>query len=196
MLLLSLSAALASDPYQPRDGDVLLQTSRSPQSQLIQLATGSPYSHTGLVLLVDGAPWVYEAVQPVQAVPLDAWVERGEGGRFTALRLVDPAPLTDDGVAALRGVMEGFLGLDYDPWFAWSDDRIYCSELVWKAYARGLGVELGALERLGDFDLSHPAVAAEVGRRYGPDVPVDEPVAPPSLLAVSDRLRVVYSNYP
>ena len=36
-------------------------------------------------------------------------------------------------------------GKHYDFWFEWSDERIYCSELVWKIYRRGLGIELGEL---------------------------------------------------
>lgn len=89
MLFALLPLALAQS-YQPADGDVLLQTSTSAQSLAIQLATGSTYSHTGVVLHRDGAPYVYEAVQPVRYVPLDAWLASGEAGQFTAMRPSEP----------------------------------------------------------------------------------------------------------
>src|SRR5262245_816721 len=73
--------------YQPHNGDVVFQTSRSAQSVAVQLATKSPYSHMGIVYLSDGKPFVFEAVQPVKLTPLDAWIERGEDGHFVAKRL-------------------------------------------------------------------------------------------------------------
>jgi hypothetical protein len=35
--------------YQPRNGDIIFQTSLSDQSVAIQAATKSPYSHLGIV---------------------------------------------------------------------------------------------------------------------------------------------------
>jgi hypothetical protein len=32
----------------------------------------------------------------------------------------------------MKATGEGFLGKDYDLTFGWSDERLYCSELVWK----------------------------------------------------------------
>jgi hypothetical protein len=44
-----------------RDGDLIFQTSRSSQSVAIQRATGSAFSHMGLVFFQDGKPYVFEA---------------------------------------------------------------------------------------------------------------------------------------
>ena len=60
--------------YDAHDGDIVFHTSRSAQSQAIQLATKSPYSHMGIVYLRDGKPFVLEAVQPVKLTPLDEWI--------------------------------------------------------------------------------------------------------------------------
>jgi len=194
--ILLLNAALAGD-YQPRDGDVLLQTSRSEQSLAIQLATGSPYSHVGVVLHVGGVAMVYEAVEPVRVVPLAGWTASGEGGHFTALRLAsDPEGLAPEAAAALKATLDGWIGLHYDPWFGWGDDRLYCSELVWKGYERALDVTLGEPGRIRDFDLSHPAVQQKLAERYGAAVPMDEPVVPPSALVGLPALMEVYSSYP
>ena len=63
------------------------------------------------------------------------------------------------------------LGHNYDLYFGWADDRIYCSELIWKVYDRGLHRQLGALQRLRDFDLTSPAVQAKLRERYGTTCP-------------------------
>ena len=54
------------------------------------------------------------------------------------------------------------------------------SELVWKIYDRALGVQLGALQKLREFDLNHPAVRSKLAERYGKSVPLDEPVISPA----------------
>ena len=47
----------------------------------------------------------------------------------------------------MRQVGESFRGRPYDLTFEWSDERIYCSELVWKIYERALGIEIGPPQR-------------------------------------------------
>jgi Permuted papain-like amidase enzyme, YaeF/YiiX, C92 family len=197
MLLAPLLALLvAATPLpQVRDGDVVFQTSTSAQSAAIQRATRSPWSHMGIVFLRDGVPFVYEAVDPVRATPLARWVARGVGGRFVAKRLKDAGTvLTPGAVRALRRETERFLGRHYDLAFGWSDDRIYCSELVWKAYDRALGRQLGRLQRLRDFDLEEPLVKRKLAERYGARVPLDEAVISPGAIFDSEELVTVESK--
>lgn len=193
--LLALAALFACAPAlaaELQDGDVVFHTSRSAQSEAIQRATDSPYSHMGIVFLRDGEPWVLEAMATVRYTRLAEWTARGEGGRYQVRRLRDAETLLDASVvAALRRAAEAHLGRPYDLYFEWSNDRIYCSELVWKAYREALGVELGTLERLGDFDLDDPVVAAKLRERYGARVPLDEPVISPAAVFASERLVAV-----
>ena len=49
-----------------QDGDIIFQSSNSPLSIAIQLATKSKYSHCGIIFKEKGAWYVYEAVQPVR----------------------------------------------------------------------------------------------------------------------------------
>ncbi len=175
-----------------RDGDIIFQTSRSPQSQAIQLATHSRYSHVGLVYLEGARPSVYEAVGPVKLTPLAEWTARGEGGHFVVKRLRDADDrLTPSALASMRTVGLRFRGRPYDFAFSWTDDRMYCSELVWKVYKEALGLELGSLQRLGDFDLSSPVVERKLHERYGAHVPLDEPVISPGAVAESPLLVTV-----
>ena len=89
---------------------------------------------------------------------------------------------------------EQLAGKDYDPYFEWSDERIYCSELVWKIFERGAGIELGARQTIADFDLSHPAVQQKLKERYGDRVPLDEVVVSPAAIFAAADLETVYQR--
>ena len=189
-------AGCAQDPgYEPRNGDIVFQTSRSSQSLAIQLATKSPYSHMGIVYVRDGEPLVFEDVQPVKLTPLRTWIERGEGEHFVAKRLRDAeARLTSETLQRMLAAGEQLTGKDYDLYFEWSDDRIYCSELVWKVFERGAGIRLGEQQTIADFDLSHPAVQAKVKERYGDQIPLNEVVVSPVAILDAAELVTVYEN--
>jgi hypothetical protein len=189
LLIILGSLAMACQASTPwHDGDLVFQTSRSGQSAAIQRATHSPYSHVGIVFLRDGKPYVFEAVATVRYTPLDAWIARGDG-RFVVRRLNRPLSLDDD--TRLRAAARAYEGRDYDLYFEWSNDRIYCSELVWKIYQQALGVKLGRLQKLREFDLADPLVKAKLRERYGDRVPLDEPVISPAAVFASPLLRSV-----
>jgi uncharacterized protein YycO len=188
--LLWMASAFSAEPL--RDGDIIFHASRSSQSLAIQRATHSPYSHMGLIVHRDGKPHVLEAVATVRYTPLDRWVARGNGGHYVVKRLV--GGLTREQARKLLSTADRFTGRPYDLYFEWSDDRIYCSELVWKAYREALGVELGARQNLGSFDLSDPAVTTKMRERYGSKVPLDEPVISPGAMFDSARLRTIVTG--
>jgi hypothetical protein len=178
-----------ADP--PRDGDIIFQTSRSAQSIAIQKATHSKYSHMGIIFFRDGKPYVYEAIETVQYTPLKEWVARGEAGHYVIKRLAKADQmLTPQGVAKLRHTATRFQGKPYDFTFEWSDRRMYCSELVWKIYNRALGLHLGRLRKLGEFDLSDPVVKSMMKERYGNHIPMEETVISPGEMFSADSLRV------
>jgi cell wall-associated NlpC family hydrolase len=166
-----------------REGDIIFQTSQSSQSAAIQKATHSPYSHMGLILYQGGKPFVFEAARTVKYTPLDDWVRRGAGAHFVVKRLKQaPTLLTPAALRKLHQEAGRFEGRPYDLTFEWSDSRLYCSELVWKIYQRALGVRVGRLQRLREFDLSDPVVLEKMQERYGSDVPLDELVISPSAM--------------
>lgn len=190
-LLVACASSSGAGPAL-KDGDIIFQTSRSSQSVAVQRATGSKYSHMGMVVHRHGKPYVFEAIDTVQYTPLDRWVARGVGSRFVVKRLRDAdTRLTPAALQQLRTAADRFAGRRYDLHFGWSDDRIYCSELVWKAYERGLGVRIGALQKVRDFDLSDPAVKAKMRERYGTRIPLDEPVISPVAMFDSPLLVTV-----
>lgn len=186
-LTLCWAATAAAAPL--RDGDIIFHTSRSAQSIAIQRATHSPYSHVGVVFFRDGKPYVFEAIATIRYTPLAQWTARGAGGHYVVKRLKHP--LTESQVVRLRTAAGRFEGKSYDLYFEWSDQRIYCSELVWKIYQRGIGVQVGEMQKLREFDLTDPAVRAKMRERYGAQVPLDEPVISPGAQFDSPLLETV-----
>ncbi|HEY4797927.1 MAG TPA: YiiX/YebB-like N1pC/P60 family cysteine hydrolase, partial [Bacteroidia bacterium] len=132
-----------------KDGDIIFQTSLSGQSKAIQLATHSEFSHCGLINKNGNDFFVYEAVQPVKLTPLNEWIARGKDGHFVIKRLKNSSDLlTPEVITRIKKTGETFAGKNYDIYFGWSDDKIYCSELIWKIYKRSIGVSIGKLQQL------------------------------------------------
>ena len=189
------SQGSSASAYVPRSGDIIFHTSRSSQSVAIQRATHSPYSHMGIVYVEEGQPFVYEAIQPVRLTRLEDWERRGEGGHFVVKRLRDADRLLTAGnLSRMKAEGKKFQGRNYDLYFERSDDRMYCSELVWKIYYRALGIEIGRTQMLGDFDLSDPAVIRKMKERWKGSIPLNETVISPAAMFESNQLITVYSH--
>ncbi|MGC3997814.1 MAG: YiiX/YebB-like N1pC/P60 family cysteine hydrolase [Anaeromyxobacter sp.] len=183
------AAPLRPRPVAPalRSGDLVFQTSGSAQSIPIQRATGSPWSHVGLVEVAADGIYVLEAEATVVRTPWATFRNRGVGRRVLVMR----ARL--DEAARIKVIAEAtrHLGTPYDPLFGWGDDRVYCSELVVKAFQRGAGLELGRLEKLGDLNIR--GLEPELTARYG-RVPRELELVTPASLVRDSHLSVVVNT--
>lgn len=177
------------------DGDILFQISTSGQGKAIQLATNSPYSHCG-ILFRDKNEWmVFEGVQPAKKTPLHEWIARGDKHQYVVKRHKKALELlTPEVKSKMKTEAKKFIGKNYDLTFEWDDERIYCSELVYKIYKRGAGIEVGKLQKLSEFDLSNPIVKAKLVERYGTKIPLDEPVISPGAIFNDTSLVEVLSE--
>jgi len=194
LLSILLIAGCRSKSDQPQDGDIIFHTSQSPQSVAVQRATRSRYSHMGIVFITDGKPYVFEAVHPVKFTRFEDWVKKGLDGHYVMKRLKDENPLTPEGIQKLRQAALEFEGKPYDATFEWSNERIYCSELVWKMYDNALGIQIGRPQKLRDFDLDSPVVKQKLRERYGERVPLDEMVISPQAMFESELIETVRSR--
>lgn len=177
------------------NGDIIFQTSKSSQSKAIQLATNSKYSHMGIIYRLGDKLFVYEAIQPVKLTPLKTWIARGENQKYVVKRLrTAKTVLNPNTLIKMKSIGDKFLGKDYDIYFEWSNDKIYCSELVWKIYKEALNIEIGHLETLKDFNLNNPIVKQKLNERYGDNLPLDEMVISPKAMYDSDKLKTVLKN--
>lgn len=184
-----------ADQGEVQEGDLIFQTSLSGQSKAIQLATKSVYSHCGIIYREGGNFFVFEAIQPVKRTPLDKWIARGQNGKYVIKRLKNADQvLTPAALKEMKRIGQKFNGKDYDLTFEWSDNKVYCSELIWKVYQRATGIEIGKLEKLGDFDLTSETVKQKMRARYGDKIPVEEMVISPAAIFDSELLTTVKSN--
>jgi Orthopoxvirus protein of unknown function (DUF830). len=178
-----------------QDGDIIFHASLSSQSKAIQLATKSKYSHCGIIYKLNSEYYVFEAVQPVKLTPLDKWIARGKDGEYVIKRLKNANEvLNAETLRKMRTIGESFMGKSYDLTFEWSDEKIYCSELIWKVFHRATGIEIGELEELSDFDLSHKIVQEKMKERYGENIPLNEIVISPKAIFESKLLTTIKEN--
>lgn len=179
------------------NGDLIFQVSTSQQSKAIQLATGSQYSHVGLLYQeADGSWCVYEAVATVRCTDLDQWIQRGRSQHYVVKRLQNAQQvLTPARLMAMQAAGNDYLGTPYDTQFEWGNDRYYCSELVWKLYRDATGIELAPLATFGDMALNSSTVQQKIKERYGNRaLPMDELVVAPGALFDSEHLKTVLSR--
>ena len=146
----------------------------------------------GLIYKKGDKFYVFEAVEPVKLTPLQDWIRRGKGQHYVVKRLKNAEDvLTLSNIKKMKAEGAKYLGKSYDLYFEWSDERIYCSELVWKIYKNVLNIEIGKLQRFSEFDLSHPVVKAKLKERYGEYIPKEELVISPDQMFKSDLLETV-----
>ncbi len=192
--LIRLLIIFAFLPLQPataqsnlREGDIVFQDSKSAQCEAIRAATGSAWTHCGILFLSQDKWMVLEAVQPVSVTSLELWRLRNRES-FAVKRLKGSDTLLTTAVMQKMGDVGGsFMGKRYDIYFNWSDTEIYCSELVWKIY-HAAGIDLCALKPLRSYNLQAPIVKTVMKQRYGKNIPLNEKMVAPGDLFNSPLL--------
>ena len=175
-----------------QDGDILFQSlPHSPLVDSIEGCTGSPYSHCGIAHR-SGAVWsVIEAIGPVREIPLEQWVRQSRDGHFTAYRLREPyRPWIAQMIAATRP----YFGRPYDIAYQFDDEKIYCSELIFKAFRAATGEDLGRVQQLGELDWKPRQAVIE--KINGGPVPLDRRMITPRALSEASQLERVGTDLP
>lgn len=177
--------------YTPVEGDIAFQS--LPHMDLVDAiegVSGSPFSHCGVVMQRDGRWVVVESIGTVHETPLWQWMFRGRGNAFEIYRLKDASALD---AAKLRSALAGFMGRPYDFHYAPDDEAIYCSELVCKAYDRGLGLKLGTPETLGS--LNWKPFEEFIRSMEGGKLPLDREMVTPVSLTRSPLVQQVTHRF-
>ena len=179
-----------------QNGDIIFQTSQSKQCEAVKIATNSKFSHCGIIYIEDGKTYVYEAVQPVKMTLLEDWISHGKDAKYAVKRLRNSDKiLTNEVLQKMKSYGKSMNNKDYDLYFEWSDDKIYCSELVWKIYKNGANIELCKTKKLKDFNLDNPLVKSIMKERYGSKIPFNEAVVAPSQLYESEMVHTIFDNF-
>jgi len=168
-------------------GDIIFQSNNGRQSKAVKLATHSTFSHVGMIINHNGELQVLEAVEPVRIVSLEQWIAHGIDQEYEVVRLKKKFDFKAKNNELAQWIKIS-KGKHYDLLFEWSDEKLYCSELVWKVYKEVYEIELCELKKLKDFDLSHPFVKVMLKERYGDNLPLNQSVVAPEDIYKSELI--------
>ncbi|MEM6912254.1 MAG: YiiX/YebB-like N1pC/P60 family cysteine hydrolase [Verrucomicrobiota bacterium] len=186
------SLAWANQRELLQEGDLIFQVSNSAQSEPIQRATGSLWSHVGILLNHQGKLAVFEAGQRVCWTSIEDWIAQGRDGLFAVKRLRHAETRITDAVRQKwRELASAWEGKSYDLQFLKEDDSLYCSELVWKMYRRTLGVAIGQWKPLRTYNVADAMVRQILEERYAGRPPWEEPMIAPGAVFDSPLLELV-----
>ena len=177
--------------YDFRQGDILLQHIPSHLCSVIADVTQSQYSHCGIVVYRRGEAFVLEAIGPVKCTSLRKWLGQGASRLFTQLRVKEA---TAEQIAGVVAEAKKMLGKPYDIQYELDENKIYCSELIYKAFLRGGSVEVGSKQRLGD--MKWRLHEKFIRHLTGGELPLDREIVTPQALVDSPATESVYSSFP
>lgn len=127
-----------------KEGDVLFQISKSRQAPFIQYATGSVWSHCGIVVEKNNQQYVLEASDRVKLTPLTKWINKGRFKSYLVDRVIDKP---------VKIKYSKYLGKPYDLSFKFNNGKYYCSELVYEIYKEQFGIKLGKPKKVKEYRL-------------------------------------------
>ncbi len=176
--------------YQPQEGDIVFQSlPHNPIIDAIEGATDSPFSHCG-ILHGGAAGWlVIEAIGPVKETDLAAWIAQGREKHYSAFRLQDPYRPK---IPAFIKAAQSYEGRPYDIHYDMDDAAIYCSELIYKAFLRATGEEMGRIQMLGELRwLPYSDVIKQI---EGGKLPLERKMITPRSLSEAPQLAKVFAQ--
>src|SRR5262249_55383396 len=115
----------------------------------IARATGSPFSHTGVVAVEDGSPVVYDSSEEgVRRIPFEAWMLECVGSMGVKRLKPEHRHQIPGLIGYCRTFLEPEVAFDFE--FHLDDSALYCLELTEKAF-RSRGLKLSDPVRIGDW---------------------------------------------
>lgn len=118
LLCITTLCYAGGDQIRLKEGDIVWIISKSKQSPLIQYATGSVWSHCGIVIEKNDELYVLEASNVVKLTPLYDFYDKGRFGISQSCRVFkQPVKIN----------YSKYLGQRYDLGFKFNNGRMYCS---------------------------------------------------------------------
>ncbi len=190
-LLLAFSACAPSSRSNKNDvvtadqamqvGDIIFHKSQSQQSKAIHEAAESEWTHVGIIVSKNDEWYVAEAIGPVVSTKLQDFINRGKDKEYKIYRFkhFNPETMEDKLIRAIKKQNK-----KYDIYFEFSDEKTYCSELVYKVMLAVTGHELGKVQQFKDLKLDGPHMKdlikrrlTDKGRELNPDEEIITPVS-------------------
>ena len=189
-----------------KDGDLVFQTTVTPQSGAIIAATSSLYTHVGMITIENGRTLVIEAADVVGKRELNSWLDSGLLNRVAVYR--DPE-LTQQQAQRVIAAAEKLLGRPYDIFFSFNNEEMYCSEVPYLAFQEA-GVPLGQVQKLSELNVDNSQVKELIRQRWQmqPECKarqydfdqcyqyiMGQELITPVVMSDDPKLQMIYSNY-
>jgi hypothetical protein len=173
-----------------QEGDFIFQDVNSQLFQVIKDVTESPLTHCGIIVKEKGRWFVLEAIGPVKLTPLNAWIHRGIGSETAIVRMKESYRTIIPNMIKSAHI---YMNRPYDIQYEWDDEKIYCSELIYKAVWNVNGLKLAPFRKLGDMRWQ---LQEEFIRKVdGGGLPLEREMITPVDLFHSDKVEVVHNNF-
>lgn len=206
-IFLVLIMSACSNKFELQDGDLLFSIgkSNSPMTAAIQSATAQqadiPYTHVGIVKIVDNKCFVIEATAPegVQQVSFDAFMAKAAtDGQRTFVAVARLRPQFQYIIPQALARAERKLGLPYDFAYSKSNNAYYCSELVQKSFLETNGLHLFPAIKMtfkNPHTLSFDAYWLSHFAKLGLPIPEGADGSNPAQMSKSVCLDIVHSYF-
>lgn len=175
--------------YNVHEGDFVFQS--LPHSDLVDAIEGitqSPYSHCGIVEKKNGDWYVIEALGSVHETEISQWIQRGRDGHFVAYRLNKVLEVKTE---TILDAAREYFGRPYDIHYEFDDEKIYCSELIFKAVKKATGIELGKVQTIAELNWKpYEVVALAIEGR----MPLERRLITPKAITEAKELIKIYDS--
>ena len=132
LFILLITFSFTSWSLELKVGDILLQPLHCYACNLIEAQTQSEYSHIGVVIKKEeGNVFVAEAFGKVKVVSFKKFNQKTQKGLM--VEVLRPRYVNHE---IYTTYLNYFDSKPYDSNFLWSDEKIYCSELVQKLFVK------------------------------------------------------------
>ncbi len=147
----------------PPSGSLIFQQRDSLEGRALGLATGSTYTHVGIIRITGGGPYVMQSSAEtggVEEVSLDEFINIGVNQKFAIyVTKKDYRPAGQLNSPASLAAYD-YYHLPYDFFYKQDSRAIYSAELIFKIF-KDIGHPIGRLRRIGDLNFD-----TEAGRKF------------------------------
>jgi hypothetical protein len=158
-----------------RLGDAKLMRGIMPMSLFIARASGSPFSHTGIVAIEDGLPVVYDCSGGgVRRQPFEIWMLDSVGPMGVKRLKAEHRRHIPGVISYCRTVYEQQVPFDYE--VGLDDAALYCVEMTEKAF-RSQGLKLSEPVRVGDWEEVDQYYLTALAIAYSSKFMLDRPIS-------------------
>ena len=178
--------------YEPQEGDLVFQALPLDLDLVVAIegVTKSHYSHVGVLHKRDDEWTVIEASGPgVIYTAFDKWKTHGRNKRWAAFRLKAEH---QKNIPQFLVNLHPHAGKEYDFKYELSENKLYCSELIYHAWKKTTGQMMGKLTKIGDLNWKPHQKTIE--KYNGGPMPLDRQMISPIELSKASQLQRVYNH--